>query len=122
MNEPTDDDIEAVAQAIEESTTRDDEGFAETLRYLLDYADCERDRPVCKEAARAAIRTDRARQNQWHLIETAPVGVMLLVVDAQSGRVGLGKLVENANINVWWFSPITIENPTHWMPLPDAPE
>ena len=61
--------------------------------------------------------------NEWQPIETAPMdGAEIIILDDGCVRTGhwnehIGKFTGvGGNIFNW------CENPTHWMPLPDAPK
>ena len=53
----------------------------------------------------------------WHPIDTAPKGVLVLVWG--NGPVRFGYLDELGNWRARHRGPIT--DPTHWMPIPEPP-
>ena len=57
----------------------------------------------------------------WQPIETAPKGIPILL-RSKRGRVADGLwIIANSNCGGWAWAYVNIE-PTHWMPLPAAPE
>ena len=85
-----------------------DGGFDGMARILADYAT-------------AAVLADR--QARWLPIETAPKDgtTVLLMAFGQHGRVRIADGEYHKNYEVWSWTYVMV-NPTHWMPLPPAPQ
>lgn len=68
--------------------------------------------------ARAAVLADRAaRAETWQPIATAPKDGTFVLLASPRGRIADGNW---GNYKVWSWPYVMVE-PTHWMPLPDAP-
>ena len=69
------------------------------------------------------------KMNEWADISTAPINKPILICFADSTiTVGMNEGAGNDGTDDWvihretlWSEPI-VELPTHWMPLPPAPE
>jgi len=66
---------------------------------------------------------------QWQPIETSPKNGTVILGYGVSGRVGMASKVPRDDCEMWTFCGTTADvmyqpsvKPTHWMPLPVAPE
>lgn len=62
---------------------------------------------------------------EWQPIETAPVGVDVLLYCPSLGyKTTIGLLYKDEFGRPIWFerNAIKVPNPTHWMPLPESPK
>ena len=79
---------------------------------------------LCDEAAdrlEALSQAATAEPEGWREIESAPMGadVLLYVPRRLGDTVAMGR---NTTGTQWWARNIGDLKPTHWMPLPPAPQ
>lgn len=60
------------------------------------------------------------KPSRWQPIETAPKDEPVLVVEDQ--WITVAWWFENKHMSGWDQGDTIVDNPTHWMPLPEPPE